>query len=204
MRAMLEEGAFSTRKLLDVAAQVAEGLANAHAAGIVHRDLKPENVMVSRDGYAKILDFGLVKPTETEPEKLADQATAAKGVTTPGMVIGTAGYMSPEQASGPLRGFQNRSVFPRQHRLRDVHGARCLPGLDDCRDHGCDHMRDDPPPLAQKNPRLPAPLRWIVERCLQKGGRQEDRYESTRMSRTIWPLFAIASGKRCTPARRRR
>ncbi len=80
--------------------QTAEGLAKAHAAGIVHRDLKPENLMVSKDGYVKILDFGLAKLTETVSQDASVLPTAIAAPTQPGTVMGTAGYMSPEQASG--------------------------------------------------------------------------------------------------------
>src|SRR4030095_16495060 len=96
------------KKLLEYFAQTAEGLAKAHAAGIVHRDLKPENIMVTEDGYAKILDFGLAKLIEaTEPDAQAgadpgEAATAVMDKTRPGVVMGTIGYMSPEQAQGKL------------------------------------------------------------------------------------------------------
>src|SRR5215813_3856243 len=99
------------RKLLRYLQQVAEGLAKAHAAGIVHRDLKPDNVMITRDGYAKILDFGIAKLTEQTkpPGTEAETPTAVMGqpLTMPGAVIGTIGYMSPEQAQG--RSIDHRS-----------------------------------------------------------------------------------------------
>ena len=79
------------KKLLEIAVQIAEGLAKAHASGIVHRDLKPENVMVSREGWVKILDFGLAKLTETRSQELSAAATASG--TVPGMIMGTVGYM---------------------------------------------------------------------------------------------------------------
>src|SRR5437016_2218073 len=93
-------------KLLKYLAQVAEGLAKAHAAGTVHRDLKPDNIMVTSDGYAKILDFGLVKlieprqPFGSASSAASDAATILYQHSTPGTVIGTIGYMSPEQALG--------------------------------------------------------------------------------------------------------
>src|SRR6185312_15700656 len=88
------------RRLLDVATQTAEGLAKAHGAGIVHRDLKPENLMVSKDGFVKILDFGLAKLIEPARQDDSVLPTAIAAPTQPGTVMGTAGYMSPEQASG--------------------------------------------------------------------------------------------------------
>jgi serine/threonine protein kinase len=96
-----------TKRLLDVAVQTAEGLAKAHGSGIVHRDLKPENLMVSKDGYVKILDFGLAKLTETVTEDATGMPTVVATATTPGTVMGTVGYMSPEQASGQTVDFRS-------------------------------------------------------------------------------------------------
>src|ERR1700693_2411475 len=88
------------RRQLDITAQIAEALAAAHAAGVTHRDLKPGNIMVTRDGRAKILDFGLARQSQQTPSQ--DSETLTAGVTSPGAVMGTIGYMSPEQARGKL------------------------------------------------------------------------------------------------------
>ena len=99
LRARLAQGALPVRKAVDLAAQIAEGLAAAHEKGIVHRDLKPENVFVTHDGRAKVLDFGLAKRTgSASGPSLSMQATT--GHTGPGTVMGTVGYMSPEQVRG--------------------------------------------------------------------------------------------------------
>jgi len=101
LRELVASGeALPTRKLLDVATQTAEGLAKAHSAGIVHRDLKPENLMVSRDGFVKILDFGLAKLTEPVSQEASVLPTAVASPTQPGTVMGTAGYMSPSRRPG--------------------------------------------------------------------------------------------------------
>src|SRR5262249_36105930 len=99
LREVLASGdSLPVRKLLGVAVQAPDGLATAHASGIVHRDLKPENLMVSKDGFVKILDFGLAKLTEPVSQAASVLPTAVAAPTQPGTVMGTAGYMSPEQA----------------------------------------------------------------------------------------------------------
>src|SRR5258708_16096048 len=96
LRQVVDRGRLPLRKLIDVSVQIADALAAAHSVGIVHRDLKPENVMVTRDGLCKVLDFGLAK--QTVSEGTGDTATLA--LSQPGTVLGTAGYMSPQQVRG--------------------------------------------------------------------------------------------------------
>ncbi len=103
LREALAAGMFPLNRLLDIAYQIASGLARAHEAGIVHRDLKPENVMVSGDGLVKILDFGLAKRMPFE----GDAGSAAETATQEGSVVGTVGYMSPEQAAGKPLDFRS-------------------------------------------------------------------------------------------------
>ena len=100
LRRRLAEGALNVGEALDLASQIASALAKAHAAGIAHRDIKPDNIMINRDGYAKVLDFGLAKLTEREARLDPEAPTKALVNTEPGMVMGTAHYMSPEQARG--------------------------------------------------------------------------------------------------------
>ena len=107
LRELLAGGPLPIKKLLQIAPQVAEGLARAHEAGIVHRDLKPENVMVKKDGLVKVLDFGLAKLSSTgSGSDEASQLPTMTG-TQPGVVVGTVSYMSPEQASGQIVDFRS-------------------------------------------------------------------------------------------------
>jgi len=99
LRTLIGEGPLPVRQVLDIATQIADGLAAAHERGIVHRDLKPENIMLTRDGYVKILDFGLAKVIGPAPEGEHTIQLDMPG-TMPGTILGTVGYMSPEQATG--------------------------------------------------------------------------------------------------------
>jgi Tol biopolymer transport system component len=163
------------KRLLEIGVQIAEGLAKAHAAGIVHRDLKPENVIVSRDGWVKILDFGLAKLAEPTSQGLSGMATASG--TVPGMVMGTVGYMSPEQASGKPADFRSDQFSFGTILYELATGQRAFQ-RDSTAETLVAVIREEPEPIAKLNPRLPAPLRWIVERCLAKDA--DGRYASTR------------------------
>ena len=113
LRAKIHQEETDLRRLLRYLQHVAEGLAKAHAAGIVHRDLKPDNIMITRDGYAKILDFGLAKLLEPRTLSGGDSSEVATAVmpqhSTPGAIMGTVGYMSPEQAQGKVKEIDHRS-----------------------------------------------------------------------------------------------
>ena len=165
------------KKLLDVAVQTAEGLAKAHSAGIVHRDLKPENLMISKDGFVKILDFGLAKLVEPSSQGASVLPTAAPSPTQPGTVLGTAGYMSPEQASGQPVDFHSDQFTLGAILYEMASGKRAFQ-----RKTGAETLvaiiREEPEPMAQVAPKAPAPVRWIVERCLAKD--PEERYASTK------------------------
>ncbi|HEY3204584.1 MAG TPA: protein kinase, partial [Thermoanaerobaculia bacterium] len=175
LREMLAE-ALPIKKLLQVAAQVADGLARAHSAGIVHRDLKPENVMVAKDGFAKILDFGLAKLTQPEDSGPATQAPTVSGGTEPGMVVGTVAYMSPEQALGKPLDFRSDQFSLGSMLYEMATGSRAF-----ARASGPETMtaiiREEPEPISAAAPSTPVALRWIIERCLAK--EPEERYAST-------------------------
>jgi Tol biopolymer transport system component len=177
LRELLAEGQLPVRRVLSIGAQAAEGLAKAHSAGIVHRDLKPENLMVTRDGYVKILDFGLSKLTAPESGGLSAMPTLAKPETQPGTVLGTVSYMSPEQASGHPVDYRSDQFSLGSILYEAVAGEKAFQ-----RNTAAETMsaiiRDEPEPLAKVSSKAPPPLRWIVERCLAKD--PEERYASTR------------------------
>jgi Tol biopolymer transport system component len=177
LRELSAGGALPVRRVLALAVQVADGLAKAHAAGIVHRDLKPENVMVSKDGFVKILDFGLAKLVEPESGGVSVMPTLAKPETHPGIVVGTVGYMSPEQASGEPLDFRSDQfsfgsilyeVATGQKPFQRKTAAETMSAI----------IREEPEPIGKVRSEVPPPLRWIVERCLAKD--PEERYVSTR------------------------
>jgi serine/threonine protein kinase/Tol biopolymer transport system component len=177
LRDALPAGPLAPKKVLDIAVQIADGLTKAHAAGIVHRDLKPENVMLSRDGFVKILDFGLAKLVEISSEGGSGQTTSAPTATREGMVMGTAGYMSPEQASGRTADFRS-DQFSFGAILYELSTGRRAFQRNTAAETLTAVIREDPEPIEQANPKTPAPLRWIIERCLEKD--PDERYESTK------------------------
>ncbi|HEY3841213.1 MAG TPA: protein kinase, partial [Bryobacteraceae bacterium] len=165
----------STRKLLDIAVQIADGLAAAHGAGIIHRDLKPDNILMTREGRVKILDFGLAKMAAAAASNTDQDATQAMTCTQAGTTIGTIAYMSPEQARG-------RADLPTQSDqysfglvLYELATGRRAFQRSSAAEVMTAIIREEAEPLPAS---VPAPFRWIVERLLAK--EPSDRYESTR------------------------
>jgi serine/threonine protein kinase len=169
LRQVIDRGPLAIRKLLDICVQIADGLAAAHQAGIVHRDLKPENIMIMTDNRVKILDFGLAKSVQP----FSDDQTLSHSETQPGLILGTVAYMSPEQAGGSALDFRSdqfafglilfematgRKAFHRDNPLQTLSAI----------------LTEEAPPM----PNVPAPLQWVVERCLAK--EPGNRYSSTQ------------------------
>jgi len=166
-------------KLLRVLQHVAEGLAKAHDAGIIHRDLKPDNIMITSDGHAKILDFGLAKLIEPQTTSGSEEPTILQQYSTPGLVLGTLGYMSPEQAQGKTKEIDHRSdIFSFGCILFEaITGRKAFSGQDQI-DVLNRIIREPVASLATYNPGAPADLQRIVRRCLAKD--PEQRYQDIK------------------------
>jgi predicted ATPase len=176
LREILSGGLLPIQRAIEIAAQVAEGLAKAHEAGIAHRDLKPENLMISHDGFVKILDFGLAKLAPSNGDPL-DTLTLSASETRAGEVLGTPGYMSPEQANGSRVDIRSDQfsfgavlyeMVTGKRAFRRSTAAATLTAI----------LREQAEPIGALNPDAPAPLCWAIERCLAK--EPEKRYVSTR------------------------
>jgi WD40 repeat protein len=166
LRERMRSGSTPVRKALDYALQIAHGLAAAHEKGIIHRDLKPENLFLTKDGRLKILDFGLAKLTQAEPSPHTSLATVSHG-TEAGMVLGTAGYMSPEQVRG-LALDTRSDIFSFGAILYEMlSGKRAFHG-DTAADTMSSILKEDPPDLSATNRNVSPALERIVQHCLEK------------------------------------
>ncbi len=175
LRELLHSGPLPTKRLLELATQITLGLAKAHEAGIVHRDLKPENIMVTEDGLLKILDFGLAKLTQTVSGSGEISQLPTEEGTSPGMLVGTVGYMSPEQVRG-LQADQRADIFAIGCVLYEMLcGRHPFSGATPA-DTMSAILSQDPHPIEGPAGDIPGTLRGIVHRCLEK--RREDRFQS--------------------------
>jgi len=175
LRAVLSGGRLSARKATDYALQMAHGLSAAHEKGIVHRDLKPENLFVTRDGRVKILDFGLAKLTHQEEGSQATNLPTATAGTEPGVVLGTLGYMAPEQVRGKPADARS-DIFSFGAILYEMlSGQRAFRG-DSAADTMSAILREDPPDLSVSNQNVSPGLERIVRHCLEKN--PEQRFHS--------------------------
>jgi len=176
LRERLKQGPILVRKTVDYAVQIARGLAAAHDHGIVHRDLKPENIFLTRDGLVKILDFGLAKLKAPEGPEM-QSTIAAPGSTEPGMVLGTVGYMSPEQVRGLVADHRS-DIFSLGTILYEMlSGNRAFQGTTSA-DTMSAILREEPAELSSAVRNLPPALARIVHRCLEKD--PAERFQSAR------------------------
>src|SRR6204780_1406221 len=174
LRERLRSGAMAVRKTLDYALQIAHGLAAAHAKGIIHRDLKPENLFLTKDGRVKILDFGLAKLTQPDSGTHTSMPTQTQA-TEAGVVMGTAGYMSPEQVRGTA--VDPRSdIFSFGAILYEmISGKRAFHG-ETAADTMSAILREEPAELSETNRNVSPALERMVQHCLEKN--PEQRFHS--------------------------
>jgi serine/threonine protein kinase/tetratricopeptide (TPR) repeat protein len=177
LRLLITKGKMILREALDIAAQIANALNAAHAAGIVHRDIKPENVMVRPDGFVKVLDFGLAKLAERQVPKVDANTPTAFRMTEPGTIMGTAHYLSPEQARG-LEVDSRTDIFSLSVLLYELLTGRVpFEGVTST-DIILSIIEKEPVPLSHHWPRVPAELQWIVSKGLRKD--RERRYQTVK------------------------
>ena len=176
LRAELTSGKLPPRRAVDYAVQIARGLSAAHEKGIVHRDLKPENLFITRDGRVKILDFGLAKRTQSEQSGDGSSLATAAAGTEPGVVLGTLGYMSPEQVKG--RSADARSdIFSFGAILYEMLSGNRAFRADSAAETMSAILKEDPPDLSVTNRNVSPSLERIVRHCLEKN--PERRFQST-------------------------
>ena len=175
LREILSEGPLPTKRPLQLATQMADGLAKAHAARIVHRDLKPANIMVTTDGFVKILDFGVAKLIP-EPAEVSSERTTVSRRTGEGSIVDTVPYMSPEQAAGRPVGYRSNQ-FAFGSLLYEMATGNVAFKRDTVPHTQVAIIEDEPEPIKKLNDEIPTQLSAIVERCLAKD--PEKRYEST-------------------------
>jgi TolB-like protein/Tfp pilus assembly protein PilF len=177
LRGKLDAGPVSQKQATDYGLQIAKGLSAAHERGIVHRDLKPENVFVTRDGHVKILDFGLAKRIEAAKPGEATEAPTVDGQTEPGKVMGTVGYMSPEQARG-LPVDHRSDIFSLGSILYELFSGRRAFRKDTPGDTLAAIIRDEPAELTASGRNVSPVLDHIVRHCLEKD--PGDRFQSAK------------------------
>jgi Tol biopolymer transport system component len=202
LRAELRNGALPPRRATDYAIQIASGLAAAHDKGIVHRDLKPENIFITHDGRAKILDFGLARTTERPASGHSADEVVTEALTEPGIVMGTIGYMAPEQITGErLDG--RADIFALGIVLHEMLAgtppftrgspAKTLSAI----------LSEDPPDVRAASPAVSPGLDRIVRRCLEKN--RDHRFRSAQdVAFAIDASSSPSDGQRAAPPQRRR
>jgi predicted ATPase len=188
LRQKLAQGPLSIPEVLGIASQILDALAAAHESGIIHRDLKPENIMVNASGRIKVLDFGIAKRMAI-PENPTLEFIPGN---TFGFVVGTPGYMSPEQARGEQLDFRSDHFSFGAVVYELAAGRRAFAGKSNAEVQAA-ILLHQPEPLTSLNPQAPAPLQWVVERCLRKAPR--DRFETTEELQREFSAIVTRAGQ---------
>jgi serine/threonine protein kinase/Tol biopolymer transport system component len=175
LRDRLRAGAMPVRKAIEFAEQIARGLAAAHDKGIVHRDLKPDNLFLIKDGRIKILDFGLAKLTLPETRLEDEETRSLAAVTEPGVVMGTVGYMAPEQVRGQVADYRS-DIFAFGVILYEMVTGKRTFFKPTSAETMTAILKEDPAPISQVVPNAPPGLQRVVHRCLEKN--PEQRFHS--------------------------
>ena len=200
LRDRLDAGTIPLRKTIDYAQQIVNGLSAAHEKGIVHRDLKPENLFVTKDERVKILDFGLAKLRGSGGHALGSEDATRKAITNPGVVMGTVGYMSPEQVRGHVADHRS-DIFSFGAILHEMITGQRAFRRDTIPETMTAILKEEPQDLTATNPNINPALERIVQRCLEK--KPERRFQSTSdLGFALDALFATSSssGSRTEPA----
>ena len=204
LRVRIPSAGLSWQTVIEIGATVADGLAAAHTKGIVHRDLKPENIFITSDGRVKILDFGLAQIKEPVQEE-AETATLTPAGTIPGTVMGTVGYMSPEQVRGqPSDG--RSDIFALGCVLHEMLTGKIAFARESTADTQAAILKEEPPQLSSSAIALPAELERTVRRCLEKS--PEARFQSASdlafalRSITADQSVPMADGRKAQPVKR--
>ena len=176
LRQRLDEGPIPLRKVTEYAQQIVSGLSAAHERGIVHRDLKPENLFITKDDRVKILDFGLAKLRHSAAEQNGSEDATRKAITNPGVVMGTVGYMSPEQVRGHATDHRS-DLFSFGAVLHEMITGRRAFRRETMAETMSAILKEEPEELTQSNPNVSPALDRIVRRCLEK--KPERRFQST-------------------------
>jgi eukaryotic-like serine/threonine-protein kinase len=207
LRERLDGSALPVRKALDYAQQITRGLAAAHDKGVVHRDLKPENLFITRDGRVKILDFGLAKLNVAQPGSVNRDAatiTVASDNTGPGVVLGTVGYMSPEQVRGQVADHR-ADLFAFGAILYEMVSGRRAFRRDSAIETMNAILKEDPPELLVTGSSMPPDLDRVMRRCLEKS--PDERFQSASdLAFALEGLSGLSESSTSTriPASRRR
>jgi len=176
LRQRLDEGPIPLRKTIDYAQQIISGLSAAHEKGIVHRDLKPENLFITKDDRVKILDFGLAKLRAAKLEASSSEDATRRAITSPGVVMGTVGYMSPEQVRGHATDYRS-DIFSFGAILYEMVTGRRAFRRETMAETMSAILKEEPDEPTETNPNISLSLERIIRRCLEK--KPERRFQST-------------------------